>query len=98
VHTVVGDSHDRDDLLDGRSRARWSRGCALARLGLILRREQVNGEPGALVVDREGRLISVMILDAAEGQIQGVSAIANPDKLRHLGPLGDPGALLPERS
>jgi RNA polymerase sigma-70 factor (ECF subfamily) len=70
---------------------------ALARFGLILRREQINGQPGALVVDREGRPISVMSLDVAEGQIQGVSAIVNPDKLRHLGPLGDLGALLPER-
>src|SRR5918999_79099 len=60
---------------------------ALARFGLILRREQVNGQPGALVVDSEARLIGVMILDVAEGQIQGVSSINNPDKLRHLGPL-----------
>jgi RNA polymerase sigma-70 factor (ECF subfamily) len=40
----------------------------------------------------------VMILDIAEGQIQGVSAIVNPDKLRHLGPLADLGALLRKRS
>jgi hypothetical protein len=40
-----------------------------------------------------------MSLDVAEGQIQGVSAIVNPAKLRHLGrPLGDLGALLRERS
>jgi RNA polymerase sigma-70 factor, ECF subfamily len=71
---------------------------ALARFGLILGREQVNGQPGALVVDREGRLIGVMILDVAEGQIQGVSSIVNPDKLRHLGPLADLGALRRERS
>ena len=71
---------------------------ALARLDLSLRREQVNGQPGALVVDREGRLIGVMILDIAEGQIQAVSSIVNPDKLRHLGPLGDLGALRRERS
>jgi RNA polymerase sigma-70 factor (TIGR02957 family) len=70
----------------------------LARLGLILRREQVNGQPGALVVDGEGRLIGVMILDIAEGQIQGVSSIVNPDKLRHLGPVGDLGALLRGRT
>src|SRR5262245_40867963 len=69
-----------------------------ARFGLISRREEVNGQPGALFFDREGRLVSVAILDIAEGQIQGVSAIVNPDKLRHLGPVGDLGALLRERS
>jgi RNA polymerase sigma-70 factor, ECF subfamily len=40
----------------------------------------------------------VTVLDIAEGQIQGVSTIVNPDKLRHLGPLADLGALLRERS
>jgi RNA polymerase sigma-70 factor (ECF subfamily) len=65
--------------------------------GMTLRREQVNGQPGALFFDREGRLISVAILDIAEGQIQGVSAIANPDKLQHLGPVADLRALLRER-
>jgi RNA polymerase sigma-70 factor (ECF subfamily) len=39
-----------------------------------------------------------MSLDVAEGQIQGVSSIINPDKLGHLGPLADLGALLRERS
>ena len=75
------------------------RGCApLARFGgFDLRREEVNGQPGALFFDREGRLISVMILDVAEGQIQGVNSIVNPDKLRHLGPVADLRALLRER-
>ena len=66
--------------------------------GFTLRREEVNGQPGALIVDLEGRLISVMILDVAEGQIQAVSSIVNPDKLRHLGPVADLGALLRERN
>ena len=47
--------------------------------------------------DGEGRLISVAILDIAEGQIQAVSAIVNPDKLQHLGPVGNLRALLRER-
>jgi RNA polymerase sigma-70 factor, ECF subfamily len=34
-----------------------------------------------------------MILDVAEGQIQSVDLIINPDKLRHLGPLADLDAL-----
>ena len=71
---------------------------ARARFGITWRRAEVNGQPGALFFDREGRLISVMSLDVAEGQIQGVSSIVNPDKLRHLGPLADVGALLRERS
>jgi len=71
----------------------------LARVGgATIRREEVNGQPGALFFDREGRLISVATLDIAEGQIQGVSAIVNPDKLQHLGPVADVRALLRERS
>jgi len=66
--------------------------------GSTMRREEVNGQPGALFFDGDGRLISVATLDIADGQIQGVSAIANPDKLHHLGPVGDVRALLRERS
>ena len=61
------------------------------------RREEVNGQPGALFFDRERRVIAAMILDVAEGQIQGVSSVVNPDKLRHLGPVGDLAALVRER-
>src|SRR5262245_17520792 len=69
-----------------------------ARFGLTWRSEEANGQPGAMFFDREGRLVSVATLDIAEGQIQGVSAIVNPDKLRHLGPVGNLGALLRERN
>jgi RNA polymerase sigma-70 factor (ECF subfamily) len=70
-----------------------------ARLGgFTLRREEVNGQPGALVIDRDGRLAGVMVLDVADGQIQAVSSIVNPDKLQHLGPLADLRALRRERS
>jgi RNA polymerase sigma-70 factor (TIGR02957 family) len=68
------------------------------RWGVRFRRVEVNGQPGALLLDDEGRLLSVMTLDVAEGQIQGVSAVVNPDKLRHLGPVGDVNALLRKRS
>jgi RNA polymerase sigma-70 factor (ECF subfamily) len=69
----------------------------IRRFGLSLSREQVNGQPGALLFDRDGRLAAVLSLDIAEGQIQGVSSIANPDKLRHLRPVADVHALLRER-
>jgi RNA polymerase sigma-70 factor (TIGR02957 family) len=71
---------------------------ATARFGLTSRREEVNGQPGALFFDGEGRLVAVMSLDVAEGQIQGVNSIVNPDKLRHLGPLADVQVLLRRRS
>jgi RNA polymerase sigma-70 factor (TIGR02957 family) len=61
--------------------------------GFTLRREEVNGQPGALVLDREGKLLAVMSLDVADGQIQAVNSIVNPDKLRHLGLVGDLRAL-----
>jgi len=65
--------------------------------GITTRREEVNGQPGVLFLDRDGKLIGVTTLDIADGQIQGVNAIVNPDKLQHLGPVGDVRALLRER-
>jgi hypothetical protein len=70
---------------------------ALTRFGITWRREEVNGQPGALFLDREDGLIGVLVLDVAEGQIQSVSSIVNPDKLQHLGPLANLDALLRER-
>jgi RNA polymerase sigma-70 factor (ECF subfamily) len=67
-------------------------------VGFTLRRDEVNGQPGALFFDREGKVAGVMILDVADGQIQGVNSIVNPEKLRHLGPVADLRALLRERS
>jgi RNA polymerase sigma-70 factor (TIGR02957 family) len=66
-------------------------------VGFTLRREQVNGQPGALFIDPEGKLGGVIILDVADGQIHAVSSINNPDKLRHLGPVADLRGLLRER-
>jgi RNA polymerase sigma-70 factor (TIGR02957 family) len=61
-----------------------------ARLGgFSLRRVDVNGQPGAIAIDPQNRVISVMALDIAEGQIQAVRSVINPDKLRHLGPLAN---------
>jgi RNA polymerase sigma-70 factor (ECF subfamily) len=62
--------------------------------GLSLREVTVNGQPGAMVLDPSDRLIGVVALDIAEdGQVQTVTSISDPDKLRHLGPLADLGPL-----
>src|SRR5262249_767967 len=57
--------------------------------GGSVRPVQVNGGPGALYFDAQQRLVGVVALDIADGQITGISGIANPDKLTHLGPVAD---------
>jgi RNA polymerase sigma-70 factor (ECF subfamily) len=52
---------------------------------------EINGQPGALFFDGEGRLVAAVSLDIADDLIQTVRAIANPDKLQHLIPAVDPG-------
>jgi RNA polymerase sigma factor (sigma-70 family) len=67
----------------------------VARLpGVSLRPVEVNGEAGALLFDDQQRLLAVCVLDIAGGQIQGISGIVNPDKLAHLGPTANLGALM----
>jgi RNA polymerase sigma-70 factor (ECF subfamily) len=62
--------------------------------GLSLRAVEVNGGPGALYFDPQQRVIAVVALDIAEGEIQGIRSVVNPDKLAHLGPVGDLGSVL----
>jgi RNA polymerase sigma-70 factor (TIGR02957 family) len=84
--------------LHGRSRVartlvNWTRNVRLG--GMSLRRMLVNGQPGAIAVDRDGRLVGVLALDVAGNQIRAVSAVVNPEKLDHLGlPIADMAALL----
>jgi RNA polymerase sigma-70 factor, ECF subfamily len=56
---------------------------------VTLERTAVNGQPGAIVRDPEGRVVNVLTLDIPAGAIQAVRSIVNPDKLRHLGPVTD---------
>jgi RNA polymerase sigma-70 factor (TIGR02957 family) len=49
----------------------------------------VNGQPGAVAYDAEGRVASVFALDIADGLVQTVRSVVNPDKLQHLGPTSD---------
>ncbi len=65
--------------------------------GASMRPVEVNGMPGALLLDGEDRLISVWALGIAAGEIQSVSSIVNPEKLAHLGPVADVGSLLRSR-
>ena len=60
------------------------------RLGVIgMRTVAINGQPGALFLDAEGRPIAVVTVDVADDLVQTVRAISNPEKLRHLGSFVD---------
>ena len=62
--------------------------------GVELRQALINGQPGAEYLDADGKLIGVMSLDIAEGKVQAIRSVVNPEKLRHLGPVADANELL----
>jgi len=63
-------------------------------LGLTVRRTEINGQPGAMFFDGSGLLVGTWTLDIADGLVQTIRSVANPEKLRHLGPPADLRALL----
>jgi RNA polymerase sigma-70 factor (ECF subfamily) len=58
---------------------------------ISFRPTEINGAPGTLIFDNQQRLIGVTALNIADGEIKSIGSIANPDKLRHLGPVGNLG-------
>jgi RNA polymerase sigma-70 factor (ECF subfamily) len=60
-----------------------------ARIGGTVEPREVNGQPGALFRDRDGRVVNTMALDVLGGRVQTIRAVVNPDKLAHLGPVAD---------
>jgi len=52
--------------------------------------------PGAVFRDRDNKVLSTWALDILDGQIQTIRSVINPDKLGHMGPVGDAWAVLRE--
>lgn len=52
--------------------------------------QQVNGQPGAILRDRTGRVLG--------GRIQTIRTVNNPDKLRHIGRMADAWVALRRRT
>ena len=68
-----------------RTFAAWVR--AAQKLGVAdVRLVHVNGDPGAMTVDAEGRPIGVMAFGVTGDRVQEIWSVVNPDKLRHLVP------------
>jgi RNA polymerase sigma-70 factor, ECF subfamily len=68
----------------------------LVRVKVMLEPREVNGQPGAIFRDRDGKVLSTMALDVLDGQIQTIRSVSNPDKLGHVGPVADARAVLRE--
>jgi len=59
------------------------------KMGVHLEPAYVNGQPGAVTYDTQDRVVNVFALDIADGRVQTIRSILNPDKLHHLGPVSD---------
>ncbi|HET6741556.1 MAG TPA: RNA polymerase sigma-70 factor [Kribbella sp.] len=65
-----------------------------ARIGGVVEPREVNGQPGAIFRDADGRVVNTWTLDIADGRIQAIRAVVNPDKLQHVGQVADAWAVV----
>jgi RNA polymerase sigma-70 factor (ECF subfamily) len=63
-------------------------------IGGVVEPRPVNGQPGAVFRDRDGKVVSTFTLDILDGQVQSIRSVTNPDKLGHVGPVADAWAVL----
>ena len=69
---------------------------AVVRIGVTLEPHEVNGQPGAIFRDRDGKVVTTWTLDVLDGRIQTIRSVINPDKLGHVGPVADAWAVIRE--
>ncbi|MEW9531928.1 RNA polymerase sigma-70 factor [Microbispora sp. NPDC049125] len=65
----------------------------MARIDVTFEPHDVNGQPGAIFRDRDGKVLNTLALDVLDGQIQTIRSVINPDKLGHVGPVADAWAI-----
>jgi RNA polymerase sigma-70 factor, ECF subfamily len=68
----------------------------LVSIDVTVEEHEVNGQPGAIFRDRDGKVLYTLALDVLDGRIQTIRSVSNPDKLRHLGPVADAWAVARE--
>ncbi|MGV9450038.1 RNA polymerase sigma-70 factor [Streptomyces sp. NPDC003635] len=66
------------------------------RIGVTAEPRDINGQPGVLFRDRDGKVINIMALDIADGRVRTIRSVINPEKLTHLGPVADAWAVMRE--
>ncbi|MGH9248245.1 MAG: RNA polymerase sigma-70 factor [Acidimicrobiales bacterium] len=67
-----------------------------AKIDARMEPREVNAQPGAILRDRDGKVVGTLTLDVLGGQIQTIRAVVSPDKLGHVGPLADAWAVARE--
>ncbi|MFI8930269.1 RNA polymerase sigma-70 factor [Streptomyces sp. NPDC053474] len=65
----------------------------LFRIDVTCEPHEINGQPGAVVRDRDGKVLHTLSLDVLDGRIQTIRSVVNPDKLGHIGPVADAWAV-----
>ncbi|GII28442.1 RNA polymerase sigma-70 factor [Planotetraspora mira] len=65
----------------------------MARIDVTFEPHEINGQPGAIFRDRDGKVLHTIALDVLDGQIQTIRSVINPDKLGHVGPVADAWAI-----
>jgi RNA polymerase sigma-70 factor, ECF subfamily len=68
----------------------------MARIDVTSEPHEVNGQPGAIFRDRDGKVLNTWTLDVLDGRIQAIRSMLNPDKLGHVGPVADAWAVARE--
>jgi RNA polymerase sigma-70 factor (ECF subfamily) len=68
----------------------------LSEIDVTIEQHVLNGQPGAIFRDREGRVLNTWTVDILGGRIQAIRTVLNPEKLGHVGPVADAWAVLQE--
>jgi RNA polymerase sigma-70 factor (ECF subfamily) len=85
ARAVAAPVHGRDQV------ARFLAGLfrRIRKLEASLQMVEVNRQPGVITYDRDGHVVNVFALDIADGVVQAIRCVVNPDKLRHLGEVSE---------
>ncbi|WP_069765774.1 RNA polymerase sigma-70 factor [Streptomyces sp. LUP47B] len=65
----------------------------MARIEVTFEPHELNGQPGAIFHDRDGKVLHTLALDILDGRVQTIRTVINPEKLGHVGPVANAWAI-----
>ncbi|WP_328499761.1 RNA polymerase subunit sigma-24 [Streptomyces sp. NBC_00457] len=69
---------------------------ALLHVGVTLEERLVNGRPGAVFRDRNGKILNALALDVFEGRVKEIHFVVNPDEPGRPDPVAEAYAIIRE--